>query len=194
MSHIFVKKEQIIDASPAEVFDALADYASRRPRILPPNYLHYAVEKGGHGGGTVIRYLLQAGGRERPYEMHVEETLKGQILTERDKASSLVTRWSVLPVDGGQKSRVSVETDWESAASGIGGFFERTFAPLGLRKIYRDILLALALLVQSPAENQELIKASEQRPIARAGIYAILASAASLLALILGLKYLKSRA
>ncbi len=194
MSHIFVKKEQIIEASPAEVFDVLADYASRRPRILPPNYLHYAVEKGGHGGGTVIRYLLQAGGRERPYEMHVEETLKGQMLTERDQASSLVTRWSVLPVDGGQKSRVSVETDWESAASGIGGFFERTFAPLGLRKIYRDILLALALLVQSPAENQELIKASEQRPVARAGIYAILAGAASLLALVLGLKYLKSRA
>jgi hypothetical protein len=194
MSHIFVKKEQVIEAKPAEVFDALADYASRRPRILPPNYLHYAVEKGGHGGGTVIRYLLQAGGRERPYEMHVEETLKGQMLTERDQASSLVTRWSVLPVDGGQKSRVSVETDWESAASGIGGFFERTFAPLGLRKIYRDILIALALMVQSPTENQELLEASEQRPMARAGIYAMLAGSISLLALALGLKYLKSRA
>ena len=89
---------------------------------------------------------------------------------------------------------MSVETDWESAASGIGGFFERTFAPLGLRKIYRDILIALALMVQSPTENQELLEASEQRPMVRAGIYAMLAGSISLIALALGLKYLKSRA
>ena len=191
MSHIFVKKDQVIEARPSEVFNTLADYETRRPRILPPNYLDYAVEKGGRGSGTVIRYRFQAAGRERPYEMHVEETVKGQVLTERDKDSSLVTRWSVLPVNGGQKSRVSVETDWESAAGGIGGFFERTFAPLGLRRIYQDTLIALALMVQSPAQNQELLKSTEKSPAARAGIYAMIFGSA--LALVVGLKYLRSR-
>jgi hypothetical protein len=34
---------------------------------------------------------------------------------------------------------VSVTTDWEGG-SGVGGFFERTFAPMGLRGIYTEML------------------------------------------------------
>jgi hypothetical protein len=190
MSHIFVRSERIIEAKPTEVFQTLADYEMRRPRILPPNYLDYAIEQGGQGSGTIVSYRLQAAGRERPYEMHVEETVRGQVLTERDKGSSLVTRWCVLPIDGGKKSKVSVESDWEGS-SGIGGFFERTFAPLGLSQIYKDILIALALMVQQPAQNQELLRTYEKRPTARIGLYlAILGSA---LALAVGLKYLRTR-
>lgn len=191
MSHIFVRSERIIGAKPGEVFKALSDYETRRPRILPPNYVEYGVAKGGQGNGTVIHYRLQAAGRSRPYEMSVEETVKGQVLTERDKGSSLVTRWSVLPVEDGQKSKVSVESDWEGG-KGVGGFFERTFAPLGLRNIYRDILIALALMVQPPAQNQELLKNYEKRPSARIGIYVALAGSA--LALVVGIKYLRTRA
>jgi hypothetical protein len=191
MSHIFVKRERVIEARPADVFRALADYDTKRPRILPPNYLNYFVEKGGRGGGTVISYVFQAAGRERPYKMHVEETVKGQVLTERDRDSSLVTRWSVLPMNGGQKSRVSVETDWEGAG-GVGGFFERIFAPLGLRKIYQDTLIALALMVQSPTQNQELLKSTEKSPAVRAGVYAMVLGSA--LALVAGIKYLRARA
>lgn len=191
MSHIFVRSERIIGAKPGEVFKALSDYETKRPRILPPNYIEYGVDKGGQGNGTVIHYRLQAAGRSRPYEMSVEETVKGQVLTERDKGSSLVTRWSVLPIEDGQKSRVSVESDWEGG-QGVGGFFERTFAPLGLRNIYRDILIALALTVQPPAQNQELLKSYEKRPTARIGIYVALVGGA--LAVVAGIKYLKTRA
>src|SRR4051812_8142441 len=98
MSHIFVRSERIIDAPPTEVFQVLADYETRRPRLLPPNYLDYTVKAGGQGQGTVLRYRFRAAGRERFYEMHVEETVKGQVLTERDRNSSLVTRWCVLPI------------------------------------------------------------------------------------------------
>lgn len=190
MSHIFVRSERVIEASPAEVFKTLADYRTKRPRMLPPNYIDYTVEKGGQGGGTVISYRLQAAGRERPYEMQVEETIKGQVLTERDTSSSLVTRWSVLPMDGGQKSRVDVESDW-TGGSGVGGLFERTFAPLGLRRIYQDALIALALMVQSPTQNQNLLKTTEKRPVARAGIYVM--ALGSALLLVAGIKYLRGR-
>ncbi|HEY3992224.1 MAG TPA: SRPBCC family protein [Ktedonobacteraceae bacterium] len=190
MSHIFVRSERVIDASPATVFQTLADYETKRPRILPPNYLDYTIEKGGKGNGTIIRYRLHAAGRERPYEMHVEETVKGQVLTERDKGSSLVTRWCVLPISGGQKSKVSVESDWEGS-SGIGGFFERTFAPLGLRRIYKDILIALALMAQPPAQNQELLKVYEKKSTSRAGLY--LALLGLTLALFAGIKYLRAQ-
>ncbi len=190
MSHIFVRSERIIDASPAEVFNALIDYKIKRPRMLPPNYLNYTVEQGGQGNGTVVSYRFRAAGRERPYEMAVEETIAGQVLTERDRNSSLVTRWSVLPVDGGTRSKVSVESDWQGS-SGVGGFFERTFAPLGLRRVYKDALVALALLVQPPGKNQELLKAPERSPAARAGIAAMLLGAALVVAA--GIKYLRAR-
>lgn len=190
MSHIFVRNERVIDAKPAEVFKTLADYEKRRPRLLTPNYRNYTVEKGGHGGGTVIRYRFNAAGRERPYELHVEETVKGQVLTERDRDSSFVTRWTVLPVDGGQKSKVCVESDWEGG-SGIGGFFERTFAPRGLRNIYRDMLVSLALMVQTPTQNQELLKTTEKSSLARASTYGVIIG--SVLALVLGIKYLRTR-
>lgn len=190
MSHIFVRCERIIDTSPAEVFNTLIDYKVKRPRMLPPNYLNYTVEQGGQGNGTVVSYRFRAAGRERPYEMVVQETIAGQVLTERDRNSSLVTRWSVLPVDGGQRSKVSVESDWEGSR-GIGGFFERIFAPPGLRGVYKDALVALALLVQPPVKNQELLKAPERSPVARAGIIAMLLGATLILAA--GVKYLRAR-
>jgi fermentation-respiration switch protein FrsA (DUF1100 family) len=190
MSHIFVRSERVIEASPAEVFNALIDYKVKRPRMLPPNYLNYTVKQGGQGAGTVISYRFRAAGRERPYEMTVEETIAGQVLTERDRNSSLVTRWSVLPVDGGQRSKVAVESDWQGG-SGARGFFERTFAPLGLRRVYKDALIALALLVQSPTKNQEMLKAPRRSPAARAGIAAMLLGAALILAA--GIKYLRTR-
>lgn len=190
MNHIFVRSERVIDAKPTDVYKIVSDYQTRRPRLLPPNYRNYAVKKGGKGGGTVIKYHLRAAGRERPYEMHVEETVKGQVLTERDKHSSLITRWSVLPVDSGQKSKVSIETDWEGS-SGIGGFFERTFAPLGLRNIYKDILIGLALMVQPPEQNEELLQRTTRKRVVRTGAYTFVLGLA--LALTVWVKYLRMR-
>jgi len=44
--------------------------------------------------------------------------------------SSMVTTWTVSAADAGV-STVRARTTW-TGASGIGGFFERTFAPNGL--------------------------------------------------------------
>jgi hypothetical protein len=59
-------------------------------------------------------------------------------LVETDQNSSLVTTWTVLPTDAGL-STVRVRTTWQGAG-GIGGFFERTFAPKGLRRVYGGML------------------------------------------------------
>jgi hypothetical protein len=50
----------------------------------------------------------------------------------------MVTTWTVQPVDAGV-STVRVRTTW-NGAGGIGGFFERTFAPKGLRRVYDSVL------------------------------------------------------
>lgn len=143
MSRIHAEAERIIDARPEEVYTFLANYRESRPRILPPNFQDYTVEQGGRGAGTIISYRLQAGNRERAYRMQVEEPNKGRVLIERDLGSTLVNTWTISPISGGQ-TLVAVTTEWESRASGVGSFFERTFAPMGLRRIYVDMLNKLA--------------------------------------------------
>jgi len=62
-------------------------------------------------------------------------------LVEWDTESSLVTTWTVRPA--GHAAAVRVTTRWQGA-SGIGGFFERRFAPAGLRRIHDGTLARLA--------------------------------------------------
>lgn len=164
MSHINVKSEQVVDAPPEEVYTALKDYKHKRPKILTPNFLGYQVKRGGVGNGTEVDYRLKAAGRERPYHMQVNETVKGKVLTERDTNSSLVTRWTLLPLKDGKKTRVSLSSEWEGG-SGVGGFFERTFAPMGLRRIYGSMLSMLARSMQQQ-EKKSVSEEEEQGNIA----------------------------
>jgi hypothetical protein len=53
----------------------------------------------------------------------------------------MVTTWTVSPAGDG--ARVRVTTTW-SGASGVGGFFERTFAPRGLQRVYDEQLAKIA--------------------------------------------------
>jgi Polyketide cyclase / dehydrase and lipid transport len=154
MSHIHVKSEQVVDAPPEEVYAALKDYKHKRPKILTTNFLGYQVKRGGVGSGTEVDYRLKAAGRERPYHMQVNETIKGKVLTERDTNSSLITRWTLLPVKGGKKTQVSLSSEWEGGR-GIGGFFERAFAPMGLRRIYGSMLDTLARSMQTEHKDMQ---------------------------------------
>lgn len=139
MGEVSASAERDVSAGPEQVRAFLRDYREARPRILPPQYADYRVEEGGTGAGTVVRYRLQAGRREREYRMEVTEP-GPDTLSERDMESSLTTTWTLQPTDG--RTRVRVETRWQGA-SGIGGFFERRFAPAGLGRIHEDMLARL---------------------------------------------------
>ena len=143
MSHIHVQTEQVVAATPEEVWACLTDYRKRRPQMLTNNFRNYTVEKGGTGAGTVISYRFNAANRERFYRMLVSEPSRGKVLTESDEGSSLVTTWTLTPTENNQQTRVQLSTDWEGG-KGIGGFFEKTFAPMGLRRIYEEMLGKLA--------------------------------------------------
>jgi uncharacterized protein YndB with AHSA1/START domain len=139
MAVIKVDAQKDIAAPPDKVFGSIADY-KQRPQWLPTNFSDYKVEKGGKGGGTIVTYRLNAGQRVRAYRMTVEEPLRGSALTERDAGSSLTTTWTVSRRDTG--SRVSLHTEWQGAG-GVGGFFERLFAPTALKRVYDDTLSRL---------------------------------------------------
>jgi uncharacterized protein YndB with AHSA1/START domain len=137
-TQIHVDLERTIPAPPARVHAALADYRERA-RILPGNYLDWTVEEGGHGQGTVVSYRLRTGRGARHFRMEVAEPTPGVTLVERDRESSLVTTWMLSPTPSGTATDLRLSTIWEGGG-GIGGFFERAFAPRGLRRIHGELL------------------------------------------------------
>lgn len=142
MAQVEASTHREIAAEPEAVRRALADYSGTRPKVLPGHFTEYEVREGGTGAGTVVHWKLQATSKRiRDCLIDVTETPEGD-LVESDRNSSMVTTWRVAPGQGGG-SRVSVKTTWKGAG-GIGGFFERTFAPKGLARIYDEMLAKLA--------------------------------------------------
>lgn len=125
-----------IAAPSSEVFAALADYATVRPTLLPANYRDYRVDEGGQGAGTVVHWILQAT-EKRQRDVLADVTVAGDRITETDRNSTMVTTYTVT--SAGNSSQVEVVTTWKGAG-GIGGFFEKTFAPKGLNRIYTELL------------------------------------------------------
>ncbi|MFE9369441.1 SRPBCC family protein [Streptomyces sp. NPDC006711] len=142
MAQVEATTERIIAADPETVFDMLADYRAGRPALLTEHFSEYEVREGGDGAGTLVHWKLQATSkRVRDCLLEVTEPTDGQ-LVEKDRNSSMVTTWTVTPAGEG-RSKAVVSTVW-NGASGIGGFFERTFAPKGLGRIYDAMLANLA--------------------------------------------------
>jgi Polyketide cyclase / dehydrase and lipid transport len=139
MAIVTARASKVLNVPPERVLEFLRDYREARPQILTDNYTAYRVEQGGSGAGTVVGYHFNSGRRERDYRMSVEEDAGG--LSERDQLSSFVTRWTVG--SDGAGSQVTLESSWQGAG-GIGGMFERAFAPKVLQRIYGQMLDNLA--------------------------------------------------
>ena len=138
MAQVTARTERTIDAPANRVHAALQDYETVRPTILTEHYGDYRVEAGGQGAGSRVHWTLQAT-KKRVRDQLVEVTVPGaDRVVETDTNSSMVTTWTVTPAGEG-RSIVAVETTW-NGASGIGGFFERTFAPKGLARIHDGVL------------------------------------------------------
>jgi hypothetical protein len=129
-----------IAATPDAVIGALADYNEVRPAILPEQYRDYSVISGGNGDGTVVHWILQATSK-RQRDVKATVAVSADTITERDENSTMVTTYKVAAAGAG--SAVTTTTTWNSNASGIGGFFEKTFAPKGLAKIQAALLANL---------------------------------------------------
>jgi uncharacterized protein YndB with AHSA1/START domain len=137
MSQVVATAERVVRAPAEQVRAALVDYEGTRRRILPEQFSDYRVESGGHGAGTRVHWRFAATSK-RVREQLMVVTEPADTLVESDANSSMVTTWTVQPADAGV-STVRVRTTW-NGAGGIGGFFERTFAPKGLRRVYDSIL------------------------------------------------------
>ncbi|MGE5696266.1 MAG: SRPBCC family protein [Candidatus Sericytochromatia bacterium] len=139
MGQVSAASNVLINAAPQAVLAAVADYQTVRPKILSSRYSDYQVLQGGQGKGTVARWKLQAT-KSRVRDVQANVDVAGHTVIEKDANSSMITNWTVAPA--GTSSTVTVKTTWEGAG-GVKGFFEKTFAPLGLKKIQDEVLANL---------------------------------------------------
>ncbi|MBV9139530.1 MAG: SRPBCC family protein [Pseudonocardiales bacterium] len=138
MDQVTITTQRVVNGPTEQVRAALADYRTTRPKILTEHFSDYQVHAGGQGAGTQVHWKFAATKkRVRDQLIDVSEPGDGP-LVETDANSSMVTTWTVRPADGG-RSTVTVRTTW-NGAGGVSGFFERTFAPIGLRRVYDGML------------------------------------------------------
>ncbi|PBC77204.1 uncharacterized protein YndB with AHSA1/START domain [Streptomyces sp. TLI_235] len=145
MGKVQATTERVYQASPQRVYEALADYATVRPRLLPEQYSEYEVRAGGTGAGTQVHWRLQATEKRVRDCLFTVTEPQPQTLVETDANSSMVITWTVTPA--GEGAKVVVDASWQGAG-GIGGFFERTFAPKGLNRIHGGLLDRLSTEVE----------------------------------------------
>jgi hypothetical protein len=145
MAQVRAVTSRQIGASAQSVFEALADYATVRPKILPAQYSDYAVREGGFGAGTLVSWRLAATQRRTRDVLARVSQPAALMLVEADENSSMRITWTVS--GQGEVALVTVEAVW-NGAQGIGGFFERTFAPKGLNRIHEQVLAGLASYVE----------------------------------------------
>ncbi|MGH3436464.1 MAG: SRPBCC family protein [Sciscionella sp.] len=150
MAQVKVTAERTVGASAAKVSGALADYTETRPKLLTDQFSEYEVRDGGSGAGTTVHWKLQATQKRVRDCLFAVTAPEENTLVETDANSSMVTTWTVRAAGEG-RSTVGIETTW-NGAGGIGGFFEKTFAPLGMRKIYDAMLTKLDGVVSAQAD------------------------------------------
>ena len=139
MGQVSAASTILINAEPVAALAAVADYQNVRPKILSPQYSEYQVLQGGRGAGTVAKWKLQAT-KSRVRDVQVNVDVAGHTVIEKDANSSMVINWTVAPAGPG--CSVTLTTTW-TGAGGVKGFFEKTFAPLGLKRIQSEVLTNL---------------------------------------------------
>ncbi len=148
MSQIHVEVSEVIEARPDKIYAILADYRVSHPAILPKSYFKdVVVEEGGRGAGTIVRVKMEVMGKAFGYRQTISEPEPGRVLKEVDEAAGVRTTFTIDPLDGGSRSRVTIATD-AALSPGPTGWLERIFNPPVMRRIYRQELQNLGEYVR----------------------------------------------
>jgi hypothetical protein len=141
--------ENVIDARPNAVYQVLADYTTHHPRIMPASlFSNLEVETGGVGTGTMFHITLRTAGKEQRLHMEVAEPEPGQILTETNLDTGVVTVFTVAPLNGETRTFARISSEWETDP-GLRGLVDRFVAPVLMRRIFAKQLQELSRYMQS---------------------------------------------
>lgn len=134
----------LIPSPAAKVYGIIADYRDGHPHILPkPYFVSLAVEQGGVGAGTVIRFQMKLMGRVQDFQARITEPEPGRVLVETDTKTGAVTTFTVEPRDDGQHAYVTIATETQVPDS-LAGKVQGWLTTQLLRPIYVKELEQLA--------------------------------------------------
>jgi hypothetical protein len=155
MGHARAHAERLIDASPAAVYEVLADYRVHHPRIMPGSlFSDLHVEEGGVGGGTIFHITLRVLGRRQKLHMEVAEPDPGRVLTETNLDTGVVTEFRVAPGGGASRTHAQISSDWE-VDGGPRRLVDRWIAPLLMRRIFAQQLRKLSRYVHTAEPSDD---------------------------------------
>lgn len=144
MNQYQVSESALLDARPEQVYAILSDYHQGHPAILPARYFTGVdVTRGGQGHGTELTVHMKVMGARVLYHLTVTEPEPGRILVEEDAIAGVRTTFTVDPVDGGRRARLTITT-LALTSPGIKGIIEEWLNPRVTSKMYREELAQLA--------------------------------------------------
>jgi uncharacterized protein YndB with AHSA1/START domain len=153
MGRTRAQAERLIGASPAAVYAVLADYTTHHPRIMPaPPFSDLEVESGGVGAGTIFHITVRMLGRRQRLHMRVAEPAPGQVLTETNLDTGVVTEFTVVPRDGGSRTLAGMSSEWESQG-GVRGLVDRLATPRLMGRMFAKQLHQLDQYMRSADER-----------------------------------------
>lgn len=150
------KATKMIGAPAASIYEIIADYRTKHPRILPkPYFLSLEVEEGGFGAGTIVNFKMRLLGQTQSFRSLITEPEPGRVLLEEDLSSGVSTRFDVIALED-RRSQVTISTELKNR-----GLVEGYIAKLLLQKIYRQELELLSSLAKSGSASGTLNRSSQ---------------------------------
>lgn len=144
MATYSVEETAVIEAPPAQVYGIISDYHEGHQAILPSRYFdEMRVTAGGQGAGTVLAVSMSVLGRKALFNLTVSEPEPGRVLREEDTEAGVITTFTVDPLNGGSRSRVTIATRARTGP-GLKGALQKVVTAAVTRRIYREELAQLA--------------------------------------------------
>jgi hypothetical protein len=140
-----------VGAAPQRVYAIIADYRNGHPRILPKQFTSLAVEQGGIGDGTVIRFTMRIFGRRFAFRGVVTEPEPGRVLVEENVGDNPST--TTFTVDRGstpEEAVVMIATELPYK-KGVLGAIEQFLTTRTLQSIYAQELELLDAVARQPS-------------------------------------------
>jgi len=141
-----------IAARPQPIHAVIADYHDGHRRIVPPRVFKWlAVEKGGMGAGTEIRFAMRVMGSTRISRGIVTEPEAGRTIVETYPETGIVTTFIIEPA-GSNESVVTITTDLR-LPGGVLGKVQAFFTRRVLQPLYVEELQRLADIVEGRRQH-----------------------------------------
>jgi hypothetical protein len=143
-----ITASRLIGAASPVIHGIIADYRDGHRRIVSPKaFLWLAVDKGGTGAGTEIRFAMRAFGKVRTTRGVVTEPEPGRVLVETYPDTGDVTTFVIDPRPGANETRVTIKTDLH-VRDGLAGRLEGFLAERFLLPHYDEELERLAHIAE----------------------------------------------